>query len=71
MVVSTDLRKLDAADWQRLRDRYRTATNLRDGEFLLDKLPLNWINLPLIRTLFPRSRVVVLLRDPETSASPV
>ncbi|HCH65553.1 MAG TPA: hypothetical protein DFR83_22310, partial [Deltaproteobacteria bacterium] len=59
-----DLHRLTPDDWQRLRDQYRATTGLRAHEFLLDKLPLNWVNLPLIRCLFPRSRVVVVLRDP-------
>ncbi len=59
-----DLHRLQPADWQHLRDRYRESTGLHDGEFLIDKLPLNWVNLPLIRCLFPRSEVVVVLRDP-------
>lgn len=34
------------------------------GKCLIDKLPLNVIELPLIRRLFPRARVLFALRDP-------
>jgi len=35
-----------------------------DGRILVDKLPLNICHLPLIRRVFPRSKVIVALRDP-------
>jgi tetratricopeptide (TPR) repeat protein len=31
---------------------------------LLDKMPMNIIHLPFIRTIFPESRIIVALRDP-------
>mgnify|MGYP001109495897 CR=1 FL=1 len=35
-----------------------------DGAQLIDKLPLNIIQLPLVRRIFPDARVIVALRDP-------
>lgn len=40
---------------------------LEEGQYLLDKLPLNLIELGLVYRLFPRARVVVVLRDPRDS----
>lgn len=40
---------------------------LEEGQILLDKLPLNLIELGLVYRLFPRARVVVVLRDPRDS----
>lgn len=34
------------------------------GKRLVDKLPLNLIELPLVRRVFPKSKVLVALRDP-------
>lgn len=34
------------------------------GMTLLDKLPLNLVQLPLVRRIFPDARVIVALRDP-------
>jgi tetratricopeptide (TPR) repeat protein len=39
------------------------ATNLSD-KVLVDKLPLHTLALPLIRRLFPRSRIIFAIRDP-------
>jgi len=38
-----------------------------EGETLLDKLPLNLVELGLVYRLFPKARVVVVLRDPRDS----
>ncbi|SLN20350.1 tetratricopeptide repeat-containing sulfotransferase family protein [Oceanibacterium hippocampi] len=35
-----------------------------EGRRLLDKLPLNIVELPLVRRLFPNAKVIVALRDP-------
>ncbi len=59
----------DATMLNRLRDLYwdraRAATKEPIGERLfLDKLPLNIIDVGFINVLFPKTRLVVALRDP-------
>jgi tetratricopeptide (TPR) repeat protein len=67
-----DLDKLTEAELTRLRGHYwilakqMLQTDL-DGRILLDKLPLNLIELGFIHRLFPSARIVVVLRDPRDS----
>ena len=35
-----------------------------EGRHLVDKLPLNLVNLPLVRRIFPEAKVITALRDP-------
>ena len=62
------LSALDADTRQRLRDYYFQQTEARVAERgnrrLVDKNPLNWARLPLIRALFPQARVILALRHP-------
>ena len=63
------LRKLDLAGVQHLRDYYWTKTRERYGDkvgqrLLLDKTTLNTIDLGLINCIFPDAKVVFVLRDP-------
>lgn len=59
---------LDADVRQRLRDYYFTQTEARvpmpGNRRLVDKNPLNWARLPLIRAVFPQSRIILALRHP-------
>jgi len=59
---------LDAEVRQRLRDYYFKQTEARvpapGNRRLVDKNPLNWARLPLIRALFPQARVILALRHP-------
>jgi tetratricopeptide (TPR) repeat protein len=48
------------AYWQRMREFGLETT----GKVLVDKEPLNTINLPLISKLFPEAKVVFAVRDP-------
>ncbi len=65
-----DLNRLSSGDIQLLRKEYWRLVNDEiplqpdQQKKFLDKMPLNIINLPLISTLFPQSKVVVCLRDP-------
>ena len=64
-----DLTKLTPEQRDRLRQRYYNGfRELLDaapaGTILVDKLPLNLIELPLILTLFPRAPIIMALRDP-------
>ncbi|MFG0329086.1 MAG: tetratricopeptide repeat-containing sulfotransferase family protein [Phycisphaerales bacterium] len=63
------LRRLTDADRRRRRSEYWTMMERALGEpvggrVLVDKLPLNTIELPVINALFPQARVIVALRDP-------
>ncbi len=59
---------MDAEVRQRLRDYYFKQTEARvpvpGNRRLVDKNPLNWARLPLIRALFPQARVILALRHP-------
>lgn len=62
------LDRLDAADMDRLRQVFRdSADEIADGlgdRRLVDKLPLNIVNLGLVRLLFPQAKIITALRDP-------
>lgn len=62
------LENLTNADMDRLRQYFRdfcrdTLDGL-DGRQVVDKLPLNIVHLAMAKLLFPRSKVIVALRDP-------
>jgi Flp pilus assembly protein TadD len=64
-----DLGDLSRTELDNLRARYWTLVDgmvgpVRAGQQLLDKLPLNIIDLGLVYRLFPDARVIVVLRDP-------
>jgi len=63
-----DLRSLSGAEVRLLRGHYwrlaEELLGLTEGKRLLDKLPLNILDLGLIYRLFPESRIVVVIRDP-------
>jgi tetratricopeptide (TPR) repeat protein len=58
--------KMQAADWQRLGERYleRTAHWRRRRRIFTDKLPNNWMYLGAIRAILPGAHIVVCRRDP-------
>lgn len=62
------LGELDDADCAALRADYwqavRGVVDLRPGQRLVDKNPLNLLRLPLIRRLFPEAQVILALRHP-------
>jgi hypothetical protein len=60
------VRELDAADWQRLGQRYleRTARWREHRPRFTDKLPGNWPYVGAIRAMLPRARIVIGRRDP-------
>jgi tetratricopeptide (TPR) repeat protein len=63
-----ELGKLDVAALDAIRARYwagvRRKIDLLPGRRLVDKGPMNMTVLPLIRRLFPRSRIVLTIRHP-------
>ncbi|MCK5003177.1 MAG: sulfotransferase [Gammaproteobacteria bacterium] len=64
-----DLGSLNADDLVKLRTHYWSLVDAmigmpEDGKRLLDKLPLNIIDLGMVYRLFPDARIIVVLRDP-------
>jgi Flp pilus assembly protein TadD len=57
---------MEAADWQRLGERYleRTQRWRRGKPFFTDKLPGNWMHAGAIRAMLPGAKIVVCRRDP-------
>lgn len=48
-----------------LRERYDRMAKAAGGDgVILDRMPINIIHVPLIRTLWPNAKIVVLLRHP-------
>jgi tetratricopeptide (TPR) repeat protein len=64
----TELGKLTAQDLDAIRARYwervGKRVHVRPGQRLVDKNPLNLLQAPLMRRLFPNARVVVVIRHP-------
>jgi len=61
------LASASSEDLMLARDAYWKEVRARFGEeidWFVDKLPLNTIELPLIRALFPGAKIVLSLRDP-------
>ncbi len=54
------------AAWLAILDEVRPG--LDPGRRIIDKVPLSLVHLPLLHALFPRSPLVVLLRDPRDTA---
>jgi tetratricopeptide (TPR) repeat protein len=64
----TELGKLTAQDLEAIRARYwervRKRVRVLPGQRLVDKNPLNLLQAPLMRRLFPNARVIVAIRHP-------
>ena len=64
----SQLGNLTAEQRDSIRDRYwervRRKVALQPGQRLVDKNPLNLMRLPLIRRIFPNSRLIVTVRQP-------
>jgi tetratricopeptide (TPR) repeat protein len=62
------LGRLDASQLESVRRRYwervRSKVTLARGQRLVDKNPLNLLRLPVIRRIFPNSRIIVAVRHP-------
>lgn len=56
-----DVNALRAAFWARAR---KALGDRADREIIVDKLPLNTANLPIIFRLFPEAKILFALRDP-------
>jgi hypothetical protein len=68
-----DLGRLDANATEQLAPVYwrRVAGTgrWRPGQHLVDKNPLNFLCLPLLKRIFPDAKIVMLLRHPATCCS--
>ena len=68
IVYPSELAALDAQKREQLRNYYFKQTEAlvpeRDGRRLVDKNPLNWARVPLIRALFPQAKIILALRHP-------
>lgn len=55
-----------AVDWRRLGERYlaRTGRWRKQKPRFVDKLPINWTNVGVIRAMLPGARIVLCRRDP-------
>ncbi len=64
----TQLELLSQQQLEQLRHYYfqlaQAKVGALDGRRLVDKNPLNWARLPLIRALFPNASVILALRHP-------
>ena len=64
----TQLHHLNQQQLEQLRHYYfqqaQAKVGALNGRRLVDKNPLNWSRLPLIRTLFPNASVILALRHP-------
>ncbi|MEM8772886.1 MAG: sulfotransferase [Pseudomonadota bacterium] len=58
------LSDLPRAELERARDWYLEALPERDHRFVVDKQPLNFRSVPLIKVLFPESPIVHARRNP-------
>lgn len=66
-LVRADRSRLDAyreAYWTEVE---RWIPNIKGGDVIIDKLPLNTMYIPLIHRLFPAARFIFALRDPRDS----
>jgi hypothetical protein len=59
-LTAHDLDAIRARYWERVGKRVR----VRPGQRLVDKNPLNLLQVPLMRRLFPNARVIVAIRHP-------
>ena len=59
-LTAQDLDAIRARYWERVSKRVR----LRPGQRLVDKNPLNLLQVPLMKRLFPNARVIVAIRHP-------
>jgi len=68
IVYPSELAALDTQKRERLRNYYFKQTEARvperGGRRLVDKNPLNWARVPLIRALFPQAKIILALRHP-------
>ncbi len=64
--MPASVERLQAADWQRLADRYLARLRARNASkpHVTDKMPFNFLRIGMIATMLPNARIIHLRRDP-------
>jgi len=55
--------EMSASQWQQLAHRYWELTGL-GGDYLVDKMPTNFLHAGMILSMFPEAKVIQMRRDP-------
>jgi len=55
--------EMSASQWQQLARKYGELTGLV-GDYLVDKMPTNYLHVGMILSMFPEAKVIQMRRDP-------
>jgi len=55
--------EMSALQWQQLAVRYYELTNMK-SDYIVDKMPTNYLYVGMILSMFPRAKVIQMRRDP-------
>ena len=60
----SDILSIDETDKIKMQEQYFNAFEHKSDQLIIDKYPLNLIELGFIKTLFPKSKIVLAIRNP-------
>ncbi len=60
----SDLLKINENEKIRMQEQYFNAFDHKSDQLIIDKYPLNLIELGFIKTLFPKSKIILAIRHP-------
>ena len=60
----SDILSIDETDKIKMQEQYFNAFEHKSDQLIIDKYPLNLIELGFIKTLFPKSKIVLAIRHP-------
>ena len=60
----SDILSIDETDKIKMQQQYFNAFEHKSDQLIIDKYPLNLIELGFIKTLFPKSKIVLAIRHP-------
>ena len=60
----SDILKINETDKIKMQEQYFNAFEHNSDQLIIDKYPLNLIELGFIKTLFPKSKIVLAIRHP-------
>ena len=60
----SDILKINKTDKIKMQEQYFNAFEHKSDQLIIDKYPLNLIELGFIKTLFPKSKIVLAIRHP-------
>ena len=60
----SDILKINETDKIKMQEQYFNAFEHKSDQLIIDKYPLNLIELGFIKTLFPKSKIVLAIRHP-------